>query len=442
MSVERFLAVEDGQLIKYSELASLIALALHPGQDQEYAYGAARINLDEALGTAVREGRLVVRNAADLGTHAAPHGDALQRAVLLPQDLRPFLEERGIELRLTPHGNGPHLWTLDNVAIALAAQEGWHNGARGSFLDRLVEAGSAGELCVRDPHTDLPYRPEVVRTFWELVTPADVNTWLEKQRVGYRWSAIPKQGSAISYVSFADAAERLDYTEDRLLHKLALDGVPVHVMFVSEVKESEWGRTTGTIKCFPPLSMIELANIRSERSRFLVGTTLLQRLPALGLPGETLADEVLGRVSGPDETFSYERVLSDEWFKVNVPDLLIASDDLNRMLLARRETKPTQPVEHLAEAFRPAAPPRLTTPGDQGSVATSAIVWTEERRDEARAMLERLKGQGSKAFAAETAKAFNVSTARLREVLKDKTSAPKKLNNSAFSWSGSSKKTK
>jgi hypothetical protein len=442
VSVERFLAVEDGQPIKYSELASLIALALHPNQGAEYEYGAARINLDEDLAAAVRDGRLVVRNAADMGRHTAPHGNALQNAVLLPHDLQPFLQERGIELRLTPQGNGPHLWTLDNVAIALAEQEGWHNGTRGSFLDRLVEAGTSGELCVRDPHTDLPYRPKVVRTFWELVTPADVNTWLEKQRVNYRWNGHPKMDAAINYVSLSDAAERLEYTDERLLQKLALDSVPVHVLLVGEVSEAS-GEAAGAIKCFPPLSMVELAYIRANGSTWIGGATLLQRLPAIGLPGGKLDDEVLRRVVAPDATFTYKRRLSPDSLIVTTSDLLVSSDDLNRMSLARRKTKPARSVEEVPDASRPAASARLTGPVTQSTVPASVAVWTDDRREEARAMLERLKGQGSKAFAAETAKAFNVSTARLREVLKEKKAkARTKLNNSAFNWTGSSKKAK
>ena len=70
------------------------------------AYVAARINLDDELKLGVRDEQLKVRNPAELGFLTSPHGDALQRAVLIPNiDLEPFLNEWGIELHLTPHGN-------------------------------------------------------------------------------------------------------------------------------------------------------------------------------------------------------------------------------------------------------------------------------------------------------------------------------------------------
>lgn len=72
-----------------------------------------------------------------------------------------------------------------------------------------------------------------------------------------------------------------------------------------------------------------------------------------------------------------------------------------------------------------------------------ATVWTEERKQQAKAMLDQLRGQGVKAYAAATAKAFHVSTARLREVLKDESKPVRqKTNNSAFNWNGASKKGK
>ena len=183
-----WLAVEESKTVRFSELAHLMAKAMHPGDDELMSYAAARINLETELKQAVKDGALTVRNAAGLGRHTFAHGDALQRAVMLPQDLRPFLAERGIELRLTPHGNGPDLWTLENAAAAIAEQEQWHDGARGSLESALLEAASSRALVVRNPHTDLPKTDGDVRAFYELVTPSDVNAWLEKQDAPYRWS--------------------------------------------------------------------------------------------------------------------------------------------------------------------------------------------------------------------------------------------------------------
>ena len=183
-----WLAVEESKTVRFSELAHLMAKAMHPGDDELMSYAAARINLETELKQAVKDGALTVRNAAGLGRHTFAHGDALQRAVMLPQDLRPFLAERSIELRLTPHGNGPDLWTLENAAAAIAEQEQWHDGARGSLESALLEAASSRALVVRNPHTDLPKTDGDVRAFYELVTPSDVNAWLEKQDAPYRWS--------------------------------------------------------------------------------------------------------------------------------------------------------------------------------------------------------------------------------------------------------------
>lgn len=183
-----WLALEESKPVRFSELAHLMAKAMHPGDHELMSYAAARINLETELKQTVKDGALTVRNAAGLGRHTFAHGDALQRAVMLPQDLRPFLAERGIELRLTPHGNGPDLWTLENAAAAIAEQEQWHDGARGSLESALLEAASSRALVVRNPHTDLPKTDGDVRAFYELVTPSDVNAWLEKQGAPYRWS--------------------------------------------------------------------------------------------------------------------------------------------------------------------------------------------------------------------------------------------------------------
>lgn len=184
-----WLAVEESKTVRFSELAHLMAKAMHPGDDELTSYAAARINLEIELKQAVKDGALTVRNASGLGPHTFAHGDALQRAVLIPSlDLGPFLNARGIELRLTPHGSGPDYWTLENAAAAIAEQEQWHDGARGSLENALLEAASSRALVVRHPHTDLPKTDGDVRAFYELVTPSDVNAWLEKQGAPYRWS--------------------------------------------------------------------------------------------------------------------------------------------------------------------------------------------------------------------------------------------------------------
>ena len=186
-SLPYWLVVEESKTVRFSELAHLMAKAMHPGDHELTSYAATRINLDKELPRAVHDGQLKVRNHAGLSPHTFPHGASLQSAVVLPQDLRSFLAERSIELRLTPHGSGPDYWTLENAAAAIAEQEQWHDGARGSLENALLEAASSRALVVRHPHTDLPRTDGDVRVFYELVTPSDVNAWLEKQGAPYRW---------------------------------------------------------------------------------------------------------------------------------------------------------------------------------------------------------------------------------------------------------------
>jgi hypothetical protein len=187
-----WLAVEDAKTVRFADLAHMMAIAMHPSEAEGYAYAAARINLESELPQAVRDGLLRVRNPAGLGLHTFPHGDALQRAVLIPDtDLEPFLNERGIELRLTPRGSGPDYWTLENTAIALQEQEGWHDGTRAKFQDQLQAAAQSGTLAIRDPRTCLPINSSQAHTYWELVTPADVNAWLQKLDAPYRWRPSP-----------------------------------------------------------------------------------------------------------------------------------------------------------------------------------------------------------------------------------------------------------
>lgn len=199
-----WMAVSESEPVRFSELSHMMAKAMYPSDAELNHYASTRVNLDSELPRAVREGELVVRNPAGMGKHTFPYGAALQSAVILPDDLRPFLAERGIELRLTPHGSGPEYWTLENAAVALQDQEGWHGGTMAAFLDQLQDAAQHGAMVIRDPQTCLAIRPQIVRTFWELVTPADLNAWLEKQAAPYRWNAEAPQ--AVAPVPVADGA--------------------------------------------------------------------------------------------------------------------------------------------------------------------------------------------------------------------------------------------
>ena len=181
-----WMAVEESKPIQFSDLACLMAKAIYPFDD--FAFAAAVLNFEEELPGVVHRGELVVRNPLNMGPHTYPHGHALKKAVMLPHDLRPFLETRSIELRLLPHGSGPMYWTLGNAAADLAQQENWHDEARGTLLDQMVDAADKRELIVRDPHTALPKTSGRVHEYYELVTPSDVNLWLTKQGASYRWT--------------------------------------------------------------------------------------------------------------------------------------------------------------------------------------------------------------------------------------------------------------
>lgn len=69
-------------------------------------------------------------------------------------------------------------------------QLNWHDGTRAEFQDELQDAAQSGALVVLNPRTCLPYTPETVRTYWEYVTPDNVNTWLAALKAPYRWSPV------------------------------------------------------------------------------------------------------------------------------------------------------------------------------------------------------------------------------------------------------------
>ena len=62
------------------------------------ARAGARINLEAELAEMVASGRLKVRDSLTRGPHPYPVGAALKDAVLLPQEVRRLLAERGVSL--------------------------------------------------------------------------------------------------------------------------------------------------------------------------------------------------------------------------------------------------------------------------------------------------------------------------------------------------------
>lgn len=80
-----------------------------------------------------------------------------------------------------------NVWTIETASNAIAEQERWDIGARDVLRQQLMQAARDGALSVRHPKTDLPYLPEPLRGWYELLTAADVNHWLESIGAPYRW---------------------------------------------------------------------------------------------------------------------------------------------------------------------------------------------------------------------------------------------------------------
>ena len=118
----------------------------------------------------------------------------------------------------------------------------------------------------------------------------------------------------------------------------------------------------------------------------------------------------------------------------DVTEYLIAAPAFAAWLAAQ----PEEPSQHIAAWFEAvgvntqdqAAPVPTATP-----LIEQPTIWTDKRKREARAMLEKLKGEGKRAFHKKTAEHYKVSPQRLRDVLNDSGApAPKKARgqNSVF----------
>lgn len=79
-----------------------------------------------------------------------------------------------------------HTFTLEEAAALIANKYGLHERAHATLVEQLLEAARAGTLTVRHPHTDLPYRPEQHRAFYETVGVADLNSYFEGAGVQWR----------------------------------------------------------------------------------------------------------------------------------------------------------------------------------------------------------------------------------------------------------------
>lgn len=78
------------------------------------------------------------------------------------------------------------LFTIEQAAAAIAAQQGWHSNAQATLQVQMRLAVDCGRLRVRHPHTHLPFTPKVVRVNNELSSVTDINDWLESDDASYR----------------------------------------------------------------------------------------------------------------------------------------------------------------------------------------------------------------------------------------------------------------
>lgn len=158
-----------------------------------HALNADMLRLDaeqghvQALRLAMRRGELQPLSHALLPSGGFP-SDKLQVI-----EVQAYLSKRGIaiefgaalaEQALSPEA--PHRWTIESVSQAIAEQEDWAPSGRSALQGQLTAAAETGDLRVRDPLTQLPYRPTPIRTWYDVVSPSDLNDWLEKQGVPYR----------------------------------------------------------------------------------------------------------------------------------------------------------------------------------------------------------------------------------------------------------------
>lgn len=187
-----YVVIPEGHAVNFSEVAAMMAKALEPADRRKRQ--ATEANLREyVLGATLKAPdanthRLIVRNRETLVELTHPSADELSNAVVLPQDLRLFFDEHGIELRMLSAVAQKNCATLEHAATEIAEQQGWSLSAANSLLDAMEEAVRHGDLVPRNPHTGMTARSDRVNRFFAVVAAADVNDWLERERAGYQWN--------------------------------------------------------------------------------------------------------------------------------------------------------------------------------------------------------------------------------------------------------------
>jgi hypothetical protein len=110
---DKWIEIEDGELVTLGQLPHRMAIALHPSHDDGLLYEFTKINLHDEIPEALNNGELIVRNPVGRGKDKLPCKDS----VILPHELRPFLEARGIGLRLMPQVSPAEALLISPAAV-------------------------------------------------------------------------------------------------------------------------------------------------------------------------------------------------------------------------------------------------------------------------------------------------------------------------------------
>lgn len=204
---------DDSEFVLSGHIPRLLAAALHPpdgGENEghrKFLFEEAERRHKTALQLASEEGKIHILNY-DRTAHEFPHGDALLNGLVAFDEFVAYARQYGIEVTLSepaqpeeeplPEITEDALLTIRQCAEAIAREEGWHEGARGSLQKQLLTHAQTGELIVRHPHTDLAWPPDgrTVRDFYDRVMVADLNNYLATQGVAYRLGVERTQANA------------------------------------------------------------------------------------------------------------------------------------------------------------------------------------------------------------------------------------------------------
>jgi hypothetical protein len=337
-----WVSIPDGVPVKVGDIPRLVSEAMHPdGLSQ--AVAEERVWKD--LQRLVNASELIVKDPLTLGPHEFPVGDGLRRAVLLPYEIRGFLAARGIGLHLVPHGSGPLLWTLENAAAAVAAQQEWHKGARDTFLAQMMQAARDALLTVRHPHTDLPYKPETIRPFYELVTRADVNAWLHQVQSPLTWREGQQPNEAMSVGQTeggpSNAPNSATADEPRWIgHRTAVRAMTSDGWLYQDASNQTFALDS---QIFHGVSMPDI-------------DAFIERLEAEGAPaGHELRERRIKAWEGRDNHETFLRHM--EWIVNRKREIELAEASQREIHKLRAGRQPNQPPhERNEQAKEPAAP--------------------------------------------------------------------------------------